>query len=273
MFRDEKLEVKVGLFIGVGIFVMFLIIFSIKDISLLGKGYEIDVIFNYVNGIKESSPVRLAGVNVGEVRKLELFYDDTSKNTKVRLDVRIRGGVKISDDSIARINTLGLLGEQYLEISPGISGDFLRDGSIVRGHDPVNVGQQMERMNELFSSMADIAGNISDGKGTLGKIMTDDALYNDLTAVFGKLAAGEGTMGRLLAEDGIYDDLSVITGRLREGRGTIGKLLVEEKIYDDMEGFVSDIKAHPWKLLHKTRERDNKSDDDDKKRGTSISPR
>ncbi|MCK4852449.1 MAG: hypothetical protein KAS86_04965, partial [Candidatus Omnitrophica bacterium] len=68
-----------------------------------------------------------------------------------------------------------------------------------------------------------------------------------------------------------YEDLEVILGRLRDGQGTIGKLLVEEKIYDDMEDLVSDIKAHPWKLLNRPRrEREPREGKD---RGTAVSPR
>ena len=87
MFKDEKLELKVGLFIGIAIFLMFLIVFSIKDVSLMGKGYEINVIFDYVNGVTDDSPVRLAGVNVGEVKSIELFYDGEKERTRVRLNV------------------------------------------------------------------------------------------------------------------------------------------------------------------------------------------
>ncbi|NQT32987.1 MAG: MCE family protein, partial [Candidatus Omnitrophica bacterium] len=76
MFRSIRLEARVGLFIGLGIFLMFLLVFSISDIYFLKKGYEIRVTFDYVNGITENSPVRLAGVNVGEVRNINIFYDE-----------------------------------------------------------------------------------------------------------------------------------------------------------------------------------------------------
>ena len=51
----------------------------------------------------------------------------------------------------------------------------------------------------------------------------------------------------------LVESTNIVMGRLKEGKGTIGKLLVEEKIYHDLEAFVADIKAHPWKLLHKPR--------------------
>jgi len=243
MFRNEKLEMKVGLFIGIGIFLMFLIVFSIKDVSMLGKGYEFNVTFDFVNGVTESSPVRLSGVRVGEINKVDLFYDAEAGRTRVKLLLWLRGNVNIEEDAVARINSLGLLGEQYVEITPGISKVFVKPGGKIIGHNPVHVGEQMEKVKDIMDSFAVISGRIAKGEGTIGKLMTDDTLYNDLEVIF---------------------------GRLKNGEGTIGKLLVEEKIYNDMEGFVADIKANPWKLLHKTEEKPREEAQPVKK-GTSFS--
>ncbi len=240
MFRDEKLEMKVGLFIGIGLFLMFFIVFSISDVYVFSKGYDINVLFDYVNGITANAPVRLAGVHVGDVKDIEIFYDDEEEKTRVKISVWIKGDIRVERDAIARINTLGLLGEQYLEITPGTVNRFLKSGDTLVGKNPVNVGMQMERVSELIVKL-------SGGQGTLGKLLVDDTLYNDLETIFGRLSRGEGT---------------------------IGKLLVEEKVYDDIEYFVEDIKAHPWKLLHKTKDRKKRSDEDEEDdRGTSISPR
>jgi phospholipid/cholesterol/gamma-HCH transport system substrate-binding protein len=180
MFRDEKLELKVGLFIGIGIVIMFLIVFSIKDISFVGKGYEIDVIFDYVNGISESAPVRLAGVDVGEVREIRLYYDAEQGKTRVALRTRIKNGTRIEEDAVARINTLGLLGERYMEISPGASKNFINSGYVLTGQDPMDVGMQMAKMNEFLVSATAIAQQIESGEGSLGKFIMDDTFYNEM---------------------------------------------------------------------------------------------
>ena len=244
MFREKHLEMKVGLFIGIGIFLMFLIVFSISDVYLLKKGYDIDVVFDFVNGITEDSPVRLAGVDVGEVERINVFYDESLEKTRVKIRVRIFGKTRIEDDAVARVNTLGLLGEQYLEITPGTSQTFLKHDDILIGKNPLNVGQQMEQMSGLVASATSVFRKIAEGEGTLGKLITDDTLYNDIQIIF---------------------------ERLRKGEGTIGKLLVKEKVYDDLEYFVQDIKTHPWKLLSKPSRR--KREEEEEKRGTSIEPR
>jgi len=243
MFRDEKLEMKVGIFIGIGLFLMFMIVFSISDLYFFKKAYGIDVIFDFVNGITEDAPVRLAGVDIGEVEKMDVYYDETEERTRVKLNVKVSKNVLIEKDAIARINTLGLLGERYLEISPGQAKEFLKDGDVIIGKTPMNVGQQMEEM-------ADLAKSVSE--------------------VFQKIKRGEGTLGKLIMDDTIYNDLQIIFERLRKGEGTIGKLLVQEKVYDDLEYFVEDIKAHPWKLLHKP-SKSKRASSEDEGRGTSVS--
>ncbi|MBD3425734.1 MAG: MCE family protein [Candidatus Omnitrophica bacterium] len=238
MFRDEKLEMKVGLFIGIGLFVMFFIVFSISDFYVFEKGYNFNVIFDYVNGITSNAPVRLAGVHVGDVEDISIYYDDEAQKTRVKLNVWVKGQVRVERDAVARINTLGLLGEQYLELTPGKMNRFLEEGDTLTGKNPVNVGVQMERVSGLVK-------DISEGRGTLGKLLTEDTIYNDLEGVF---------------------------GRLNRGEGTIGKLLVEEDVYDNIKDFTKDIKAHPWKLLHRPRSRDRSSSEREPDRGTEIEP-
>jgi len=240
MFRNEKLEIKVGLFTGIGLGLMFLFAFFISDSYLWGEGYSVNIFFDYVNGITESAPIRLAGVNVGEVENIGIIYDENLKKTSVQVKLWIHKGIRISEDSMARINTLGLLGEQYLEISPGSSSVFVADGGEIAGKNPVNVGQQMEKMGDFV--------------GIIRRVLE-------------KLDKGEGTLGKLINDDQLYDNLADISDRLERGEGTLGKLLVEDDVYDDLKSFASDIKAHPWKLIHKTKTSDKKMVEEDKALG------
>lgn len=220
MLRDEKLEFKVGIFIGVGIFLMFLIVFSIGDLFPFQKGYNIKIIFDYVNGLTKDAPARLAGVDVGEVKSIDIYYDEEAKKTRVRLEVRVRSDVKIEKDSIANINTLGLLGEQYLEISPGTVEHFLKPDDVLIGHNPLRVGEQMLELSKLVKTVSSIAESIQEGKGTVGKLIMDDGLYNDI------------------------------------------------------EDFVQDIKANPWKLLHKPSRSEMRSrEKEERKRGAEVETR
>ncbi|KJJ84140.1 Mammalian cell entry-like domain protein [Candidatus Omnitrophus magneticus] len=264
MFRDEKLELKVGIFIGVGIALMFLIVFAVKDVPVWGKTFILNVMFDYVNGIKENSPVRLAGVNVGEVKGIELFYDEGKKKNRVKINILVRDNLKIEKDSVARVNTLGLLGEQYLEISPGFLKDYFATGDTMEGVNPIHAGEEMEKMREAIASFSSIARNIEKGEGTIGKLIKDDTLYKNLENVFGGLSRGEGTLGKLLKDDNLYKDLHGVFSGMNSGEGTLGRFLKDDSVYRHMDEFILDLKSNPWKLLQKPRsspkERESKTD-------------
>ncbi|MFA5255344.1 MAG: MlaD family protein, partial [Candidatus Omnitrophota bacterium] len=78
-------ELKVGVFIMIGIAILFIIVFSIGDINLVKRGYHIKVDFNFVDGIGSSAPVRVSGIGVGQIDGLRLYYDEKDKKTKAEL--------------------------------------------------------------------------------------------------------------------------------------------------------------------------------------------
>ena len=180
---DEKgFELKVGLFVAIGIVIFFIIVFSIGDVKFVKTGYKFFATFNFVNGITESAPVRLAGVRVGYVEKMRVYYDENAKQTKVELVVSITSDkIKIEKDSKATINTLGLLGEKYLEIFPGTyDGGFIEKGDMIVGEDPVVMQSLTGTMRHMAESVDSVMTNLKEGKGTIGKLLTDETVYNDL---------------------------------------------------------------------------------------------
>jgi len=183
MRETKSFDLKVGLFVSIGLIIFFIIIFSIGDINIVRKGYRIFTIFNFINGLGESAPVRLAGVNVGYVDNIRLYYDESAKRTKVKVSAWIRDDMRVEKDSRASINTLGLLGEKYLEITPGSAeSGILKKNEQLIGHDPIMMDQLTEKLNNLADSANTVMTGVKDGKGTIGKLLTDDTIYNDLEA-------------------------------------------------------------------------------------------
>jgi len=182
--ESRALELKVGIFITVGILIFFIVAFSIGDVYLVRKGYNINVIFNFANGISESAPVRVAGVNVGQINKIDIFFDEEEKRTKVRLQAWIEDEkIKITKDSVAFINTLGLLGEKYLELFPGKDTEqFLVSGDQIIGHDPIPTELITEKVDNLADSANVIMTRLKDGEGTIGKLLVEEKVYDDLEA-------------------------------------------------------------------------------------------
>jgi len=182
MPEDKNIEFKVGIFVVMGIIIFFIIVFSIGDVTFVKKGYRIYSTFNFVNGITESAPVRLAGVNVGYIEDINIYYDEKAAKTRVKLTAHINSEeVKIEKDARATINTLGLLGEKYLEIFPGaFSSGMLKNEGELTGQDPVVMENLTDTMNQLAVSATALLKKLEQGEGTIGKLLTEDKIYRDL---------------------------------------------------------------------------------------------
>ena len=248
MDNIKVFELKVGMFILVGIVILIFIIFSIGDINIAKTGYEITVTFNFAAGLGTSAPVRVAGVGVGRVDGIRVMYNEKDKKTYAEVRAWIQEGTKIEKDSTVTINTLGLLGEKYLEILPGTPGSpILKNGDTIIGKDPVTMEQVTDNLVKITDNVNVIVGRLRKGEGTIGKLLTEETVYNNLDTFLGRISNISADF------DGFAANLKGFSDKLNSSQGTVQKLLTEDKIYNDLESFVADIKAHPWKLLSRGR--------------------
>lgn len=205
----NNLEVKVGLFIFVGLAVLTILVVSVKEFYFLTPRYNVRAIFNFANGVEVGSLVRFAGVEVGEIKNIRLLCDEKLGKTDVEVLILLKGGIKIPYDSKVHINVLGLFGEKYLEITPGEDYTrFLKNNDTIIGSNPVSIGEVTQKSYEVGLKLEETVEN--------------------LNIILNKVKNGEGSLGKLVSDDGFYNDL---------------------------EELLEDIKANPWKLLHKAREK------------------
>lgn len=176
------MEVKVGFFILIGFLILLGMLFSIGEVYFLKPGYRIKITFNFANGIAMNAPVRVAGIEVGEIDNIRIYYDTTEQRTKVKLSAWIKKDVVIEEDARAVINTLGLLGEKYLEIFPGKNNRFLENGSVLVGVDPVSTENMTMEIKNILDSLGVIVERLRNGEGTVGRLLTDEGIYDNLEA-------------------------------------------------------------------------------------------
>ncbi len=183
MDETKTFELKVGVFILLGIAILFIIVFSIGDIYFAKPGYHIKVRFNFASGIGPSAPVRFAGVGVGQVEGIQIIYDEKEKRSKAELYAWIQENAKIEEDADITINTLGLLGEKYLEVFPGTPGKkFLTDNALVIGRDPLPMEKITDNLAKLTTSVTTIVQKLERGEGTFGKFLNDESVYENIEA-------------------------------------------------------------------------------------------
>ena len=123
--------------------------------------YKLQVVFNYVSGLEDKSPVKLAGVEVGEVEKVVHSYADDE--TKVLVTLNLRGDAKVREDSKVKISTTGLIGEKYIEITGGSKGSpFVAKGSTLEGVDLYEMDELIARVDSTMRDLQKLMGHADD---------------------------------------------------------------------------------------------------------------
>jgi phospholipid/cholesterol/gamma-HCH transport system substrate-binding protein len=263
-------ELRVGLFVLVGLSVLAAGIFYVTGAGTLGPKYRIVTYLPEVSLLSNGAPVRLDGVEVGNVESIRLAprtpgkVSDRNRNIEVVMRVGKHYENDILTDSVASLVTEGLLGNRYVSISRGITGVPLKDGQEVPGTEEKAMKEVVERSADLLGNLRALSENVQDlisgvkqGKGSLGKLLNDDQAYNHLNgllaksdAMMAKVQAGEGTIGKLVVSDEMYnkvdqglDNVNVILADVRSQKGTIGKLLYDPSLYDQAKQAVTNGNA------------------------------
>ena len=237
----RKSEWKLGLFISCGIVLFGALIFTISNLSFFQRGYDLRVLFNFVNGIENGAPVRLAGVEVGEVKNVKIIYDPDDEKPLVEVDLLIEEGVLIRQNANILISTLGLLGEKYVEIFPGDkSRALVREGDILVGYDTV----PMAKLSDLIYQ---IARKLDQTIDSMSNIFAKEENKQDLEEIIRNMKSLAANLDKLTIN---ADDM---IARVNKGEGTVGKLLSEDVLYYEILSLVRDVKRNPWKLLRKTK--------------------
>jgi phospholipid/cholesterol/gamma-HCH transport system substrate-binding protein len=142
MNRLRTLEILVGAFMAAGFLALFFLAMKVSNLSadVGGEGYRLQARFENVGSLKVRAPVTIAGVRVGRVEAIDFDQKRFEALVTLRIDPRYR---QIPEDTIASIFTAGLLGEQYISLSPGGSEVNLADGGMLDHTQPALVLEQM----------------------------------------------------------------------------------------------------------------------------------
>jgi phospholipid/cholesterol/gamma-HCH transport system substrate-binding protein len=125
--EKAKLEMMVGIFVLVGIVCLGYLAIKLGKLELVGGDvYEVEAQFNTASGLKSGATIEIAGVEVGRVRGIVLNDD------RAMVKLAVNKTVKLYTDTIASIKTRGIIGEKFLNLSPGGGGDALKPGDTIR---------------------------------------------------------------------------------------------------------------------------------------------
>src|SRR3989338_1798674 len=172
-------ELKTGVIVVAAIVVG--VVFWVKTTDFSGKPYRIKTYFNYAEGVKVDSIVKLSGIDVGRVEKIRFEY---VPDTKVELILTLDKKAKAREDSIAFISTSGLIGDAYIGITPGSPDkQFVKEGAILMSEDPVEVRKLMKRAEGIADNLDKTLVEVKTLAGNLNGVVTDNKTCIDNIAV------------------------------------------------------------------------------------------
>jgi phospholipid/cholesterol/gamma-HCH transport system substrate-binding protein len=269
MARGKQLtwsELRVGLFVLVGLLILAVAIFYVTGAGVWGPKYRLKTFLPEVSGLATGAPVRLDGVEIGNVERISLVPREHGKPPdkmhNIQVDMRLdrRYQQDILTDSVATLVTEGLLGNRYVNIQRGYTGTPLKDGQAVPGGEEKAIKEVVERSADVLANLTalsqdvqDLIAGVREGRGTLGKLLTDDQAYRHLNSILAKgdeiastVQQGKGTIGKLVMTDEMgnkvertVDQVNTMLADLRAQKGTLGKLLYDPTLYDQAKEAIS----------------------------------
>jgi phospholipid/cholesterol/gamma-HCH transport system substrate-binding protein len=247
-------ELKIGVLTSVALAIAAVAIFTLTGTKgFFWQRYHLKTRFSNAIGLSIGSPVRIAGVEVGSVRGIEIAGEEVDLVLEVNREHRNQ----ITTASVARLGSVSLLGEGAVDITPSTRGTPLPDwGYITPGRTPKAFADIADQASEGIDQINGLLRDVRAGKGTAGKFMTDERLYVDLqqfVATAGQLTRelqqGRGTLGKLLKDPKAAESLEAsvrnveeLTRRINAGEGSLGKLLNDEKFSQALTGATTNFK-------------------------------
>jgi phospholipid/cholesterol/gamma-HCH transport system substrate-binding protein len=217
---------------------------------LLLKAY-----FENASGLRIGAPVRLEGVDLGNVTGITVVPSHQLNPVEVTMKVttKYRGG--LHKDSIAALATAGVLGETFVDInSRAATGPEVQNGDVLKTHETADIQDvvrasqgTLQNVDILVRRLDRIVSAIERGEGSIGKLIYDPELYNKLNTTInevqgmvGQISEGRGSIGKLINSDELYDKLNAsvdkvnkLADEIDQAQGTVGKLIKDPSLYNN----------------------------------------
>jgi phospholipid/cholesterol/gamma-HCH transport system substrate-binding protein len=214
--------------------------------------------------LASGSPVRLNGILVGEVRSVALSGETAPQRIiKITMEVEKDALQRIPVDSVAAITAENVLGTKFINIKMGQSQQTVKPNGEIRALDTREFEELVQQGYTLLGSLQvilkridAIVGIVEAGKGSIGKLIVDDEMYNRLLAIVAEgqkithaMSTPQGTIGKLLYDDTMYNEVRQSLGRVDDmlagvqaGQGTAGKLLKDDALYVELRQTVGEMR-------------------------------
>ena len=250
-------ELRVGVLVIASLIVLAVTILYVGSggTSPFAPKYTIKAMMSDVNGLKPGAPVRLGGVEVGTVTRVELAPAGRGMvEVTMRLDRRVQA--RITDRSQVALGSLGLLGEKAVDITGSEQGTPIPDDGYAQAalEDPLK--GLLTDASGSTAHLRRILARMDAGEGLIGKALRDEELYDRMTDVserlqgmMTRLESNNGPLGRLMNDRAMSEQLAstargvdAVVGRIESGQGTLGVLTQDDQVARDLKEVTASLK-------------------------------
>ena len=258
-------QLKVGVTVIVASVTLMILIFLMSGTGgwfthkIILKSY-----FDNSSGLRNGAPVRLQGVDIGNVNGIRVVPGKPLTPVEVTMKVNTKYHFELRKDSVTSLSTAGVLGETYIDIDSSMakgpeaqSGDTLTTREHPDIQDVVRSSQStLQNMDALLKRTDRILAFVESGQGSIGKFIYDPNLYdrvnatvNEFKGIVDEVKNGQGSIGQLIANDEAYnkamaavDKINAIIDELQQGKGTAGLFLRDPKLYDNANETIANVR-------------------------------
>ena len=289
----NTLETRLGIFVALSVIAAVLILETVGGVERFRRGYRLNALFDNVQELKVGDRVKMAGVEVGRVEKIDL----AEEKNKVRVSMKLHRAAVVRTDSKATVKFTGLMGQNFVAVDFGSqAAPRAAEGAYLNTVEQPDLSAMMQKIDDVatgvqnitktftgdkidnllgpftdflkanqgpltatIANMHSISSQISQGKGSIGKLIYDDSLYSsalssitnlqdaaaeikltigDARKIIDQANSGEGTIGKLLKDESLYREttasmtnLKEILQKINQGQGSVGKLVNDQEFY------------------------------------------
>ncbi len=286
----NSLESRLGIFVALAVVAAVVIIEMLGGPEHFMRGYHLSALFTNVQELKIGDRVKMAGVEVGRVEKIQLEGD------QALVIMKMKHNVAVKTDSVATIKFTGLMGQNFVSLDFGKAETLATDGTVLASKEQPDFGVVMAKIDDVASGVQNLTKSfsglkidellgpfidfmkdnrvpltstisnfnsvsiqVSQGKGTIGKLIYDETLYDSALAsvtnlqstmadaqmtlahareIVDQINNGQGTVGKLVKDPTLYNETTAamtqvkeIMTKVNQGQGSVGKLINDQEFY------------------------------------------
>jgi phospholipid/cholesterol/gamma-HCH transport system substrate-binding protein len=270
--KSKWAQLKVGLMAIVALLILAFLIVLMSGVNPLFR--RTTEVFTYLGDsvamTEGATPVRLNGILIGKVKKIELSgSSDPGRIVKLTLSIYDDSLPLVPVDSQAKLAQQNLLGSRYVNIKKGKSPQTIQAGAEIASADTPEIEDLFQQgsstlaaLQKIMDRVNGIIDDIQGGKGTIGALLVDRTLYDraveivdDVKKLTAALNASDSTIGHLIHDDVLYQDvrgtvvkIDTMLDNLNAGQGTAGKLLKDDALYNELHATISDVRETIGKI-------------------------